>query len=593
MRKVITDPLLSGSVEVRQNAQSFDSLEPGNEIGRNRALTTSERFVSFASGGMKKVSSFVNISRDDVAQIKAKASYHGWRYGLCAGAAALLTFFITTWLAIPEVSLAVCGDKQENVQVIKHFSQQSNNFVAVNLGGWLCLEDWFHSGSVGRYVSTPDTLPQGQGACLPPLLTGPLEEPWPSEGILVDRLHKSDASPEEIFTAFRKSFITEVDFAQIASLGIGTVRIPISWAMFADVLAVLDKSVYGSHDPGWEAVVVPDPFHVDKIKMVTIPRQWFKSILEQAAQHGLKVILDLHNMPGGSSDGTYSGIWPLRPAFWNETAKFGNGSVPLRRIGLMLVEAMIDFISNDLADLAAAGHIWGVCFMNEPAHLAGLNGKWGRFATSDQVLHDISLYADRFRRSSLPEKGVRMYIQLIETAWKSSADFDSEVTQWYHSFFSARERYAWAVIARHFYTAWGCNGMITQGSAYQCDESIDKIRGVLNPCITGFAKDFAMKFHGLRAVTEWSIGSYWDANYACQNSNVLRALFARVQAHSSSSSFGGASFFASLGLSIRGDFMPAHSSSIILSIMHMTSFSPASVWNVSNAAVSLIAVFVL
>lgn len=67
--------------------------------------------------------------------------------------------------------------------------------------------------------------------------------------------------------------------------------------------------------------------------------------------------------------------------------------------------------------------------------------------------------------------------------------------------------------------------MITQGSSYQCDEPIDKIRSVLNNCITGFSKDFAMKFHGLRAVTEWSIGSHWDANFACQNSNVLRALF--------------------------------------------------------------------
>lgn len=470
---------------------------------------------------MKAVGSVVAISREDLnRQVE-----NSWRYGLCAGVTVIFTLIISTWLAVPQVQLALCGDLQRNVETIKSFSQQSNNFVAVNLGGWLCLEDWFHSGAVGRYVSTPYTLTQGQGACLPPLLTGPLDKPWPSEGILVNRLHNSDGSAEEIFTAFRQSFITEKDFEDIASLGIKTIRIPFTWSMFADALAPIDKKAYGSHDPDWETVVVPDPYWVDDIKQVTIPRKWFKGRLQMAADHGLKVILDLHTMPGGSSDGTYSGVWPLRPVFWDKNAALGNGSVPLRQVGVMIVQALVDFIQNDCADLLAVGAIWGICFMNEPAHLSGTSGKWGRFATPDEVIHDISLYGNMFRHSNLPSSGVRLYIQLIETAWSNANDFDKQTTEWYHSFFTSKERYTWAVISRHFYTAWGCNGAITQGASYQCDEPIDKIRSVLNTCISGFASDFAMKFHGLRAVTEWSLGSHWDANMACTNSDVLRTIF--------------------------------------------------------------------
>lgn len=508
LQTVSSEPLLYGNA-VEQRGTGF---------GR---VSSRDRLVNFAQDRMRDVKSVIPISREELRQ----QVRNSWRYGMLAGVTVIMTLAISTWLAVPDLSLELCSDLQHNVQTIKSFNKQSKSFVAVNLGGWLCLEDWFHSGAVGRYVSTPYTLSKGQGACLPPLLTGPLEEPWPSEGILVNRLYKADMGAAEIFTAFRESFITEQDFTEIASLGLKTVRIPFSWGMFADALAPLDKEAYGSHNPDFEAVVVPDPYYTDDVHMVTIPRKWFGDMLRMATKHGLKVVLDLHSMPGGSSDGTYSGIWPLRPVFWHSKVKLGNGTVPLRQAGVMIVQALIDYIENDLADVVAAGGIWGICFMNEPAHLSGINQTWGQFATSDQVLHDISLYANLFRISSLPALGVRLYIQLIETAWKNSEAFDSQVTGWYHSFFTAKERYTWAVMARHFYTAWGCNGAITQGSAYQCDEPTDKIRDILNTCIAGFAKDFALKFHGLRAVTEWSLGSHWDANLACKNSDVLRAIF--------------------------------------------------------------------
>ena len=59
------------------------------------------------------------------------------------------------------------------------------HLAGVNLGGWLCLEDWFYSGNSGLHVSTIDH--DGQGRCLPPLRS----IPWTSEGNLTFELNRS------------------------------------------------------------------------------------------------------------------------------------------------------------------------------------------------------------------------------------------------------------------------------------------------------------------------------------------------------------------------------------------------------------------
>lgn len=510
---------MGGSHSIDENSETLHgrTAHRGERIRKHETMAT-----------VRSIADLHTYTKERIPMTKqelASAMHKQLGYGICAGIGAVLAVLISGWIAVPQASSFVCGDAQLNVETIQHFSAAADNLVAVNLGGWLCLEDWFHSGSVGRYVSTPNELEQGQGACLPPLLTGPLDKPWPSEGVLVQRLHNSGQSAPEIFRAFRDHFITEADLVQIAKLGIKTIRIPFSWSMFADALAPLDQQAYGSHDPDVDSITIPDPFHVNDIRYVTIPRKWFKDKLKMAEKHGLRVILDLHNMPGGSSDGTYSGVWPLRPAFWQKNAQIGNKSVPLLEVGHWVAKALMKYIETDLGDLVAKKVIWGVCFMNEPAHLSGIGAKWGAFATPDQVLQFVDDYGDLFRKSSLPSNGVRLYIQLIETAWASGDEFDKKVPPWYHSAFTQKERYSWAVMARHFYTAWGCNGMLTQGAAYQCDQPLEVIRGILYPCISGFAEGFASKFHGLRAVTEWSIGSHWDANMACHNSGLLRTLF--------------------------------------------------------------------
>ncbi|CAE7418303.1 truA, partial [Symbiodinium necroappetens] len=159
-----------------------------------------------------------------------------------------------------------------------------------NLGGWLCLEDWFFSGFAGRFVSTSDNI--GQGACLPPLLQGG-EKPWPSEGVLTHRLAKTYGKKfaAQVFMAHRNDFINPSDLQAMKDIGIKTVRIPVMWTLFADALAVIDKEAYGSHDPDKDTVIVPDPYYTENISYATIPRNLLESLFIQGNELGLKFLL--------------------------------------------------------------------------------------------------------------------------------------------------------------------------------------------------------------------------------------------------------------------------------------------------------------
>jgi len=444
--------------------------------------------------------------------------------GGVSGSIFALSFLIALIRTSPEAAGALCGSVAQNNKAVQHYSAESQSLVGVNLGGWLCLEDWFFSGSVGRYVSTPDQMKQGQGACLPPLVPGPMEKPWSSEGELVHRLSKEKGRDfaAAAMKAHREAYITTQDFEDIATLGIQTIRIPLTWTIFADALKEIEPEMYGRHDPDVDTAIVPDPYFVNELLYATIPRKWLLQKLHEAADRGLRVILDLHNMPGGSSVGTYSGIWPRMPKFWDSTVQVGpqKGKLSLEATGLLLVQALIAWVEKQ-TDLLERGAVWGICFLNEPGHLsAGKN-----WTSESQILNFLQSYSNLFRASSLPAAGVRLYIQVIETAFQ---DFGAVVPAWYNNFYTQEERYQWAVIARHYYMSWSagaCDGRLTWGGAYRCDEPLDKVRGILAGCSYAFAGEFKANFDGLRSVTEWSMGTYWDTDLQCADFDVLRISF--------------------------------------------------------------------
>jgi len=398
----------------------------------------------------------------------------------------------------------------------------------VNFGGWLCLEDWFFSGDGGVHVSTPNEESQGQGACLPPVAVQ-LPEHWPSEGKLVKMLNASKG-PEQtslIFEAHRENFIQTTDLENIASLGMKHVRVPLTWAAFADALAPIDETLYGSHDAEWSTSLVPDPYYHDEIAMATIPRGWLKEFLEKAGNHGIQVLLDLHAFPGGSSDGTYNGIWPLSPVFWHSQVKVGDQNTSLQDAGLMIVQSLISWVEG--LDGVARDAVGGVTIMNEPAHLSFGKG----FADEAATLAWLAKGSEFFRKSALPSRGVKLYMNLIETAFEQDTFWD-KVPSWWRNSFSSAESNTWAVIDMHWYSAWGgasCSGRTSSGGAYLCNGSISEIQQIQHSCISEFTNTFKQHFLGLKATSEFSIGTFDKATEACTAKNVLDSfLDVQVQA---------------------------------------------------------------
>jgi hypothetical protein len=293
--------------------------------------------------------------------------------------------------------------------------------------------------------------------------------------------------------------------------GIQKIRVPITWSMFADALAPLNNATYGQHCPEHDAVVVPDPFYKNDTALVTVPRAWFKQFLRKVADHGMQVLIDVHAFPGGSSQGTYNGIWPLDPKFWTHSTTLSENGLeqPLTDVGMMIVGKLINWVERLPEKEFRA--VAGLTLMNEPAHLSA----WSDWADEQQVLGWLAQAGDWFRKSTLPSKGVKMYMNVIGTAFK---DFDAVVPEWWSNTFTMTEQREWAVADIHWYSAWGGeygSGRLTDGGLYHCDDPIEEIRPKLQTAISEFTDGFVKNFPGLRSCSEFSLGTYDQALQAC------------------------------------------------------------------------------
>lgn len=397
----------------------------------------------------------------------------------------------------------------------------ANALHGTNLGGWLHLEDWFFSGEGGRWVSTGNNA--GQGVCLPPAVPT-VAEPWPSEGILVKRLNKSRGPQQtvEAFQAHRRSFIDADDIRKMAKLGLKTIRVPLTWALFPDALETLAPGTYGGFDPKTEAAIIPDPYYHEIVAYVTVPRNFVEEMLRVAATHGVKFLLDMHCLPGGSSNGTYNGIFPNHPKFWTSNSKLGNTSMSLIETGLLVAQAMVRWVES--MDMQTRSAVAGLTFMNEPAHMNAWSNP--HFAQEEQIFDFLAASADIFRKSQLPQLGIKLFVNLVETGIR---DFDTAVPEWWEKTFTPQERGLWAVIDRHWYAAWSgkyCSGRVTSGGAYFCDQDIDSMRKVWREgtCARKWAEGFKKMFpDSLRACSEMSASTFQDAFLACSNPDLVRA----------------------------------------------------------------------
>ena len=227
---------------------------------------------------------------------------------------------------------------------------------------------------------------------------------------------------------------------------------------------------------------------------------------------------DIHTYPGGTSIGTFSGVWPRYARFWT------HGDVPATDrgepdVGRDLWRGFLAWLESLATDdpLAFRG-LRAVSPMNEPAHLAGLyNGAdpvrtdratflpplpapraaaylaelnagdgdgdaragtavaaAGRATVPDgphlRVLLWLGDAVEAFRRSTLPARGKELHVNVHESLFPAdvlpeeapdTADHGLAaaalrvVGAWWRRATTAEERAAWAVLDVHHYHAWG------------------------------------------------------------------------------------------------------------------------------------------
>ncbi|CAE7596467.1 unnamed protein product [Symbiodinium natans] len=393
----------------------------------------------------------------------------------------------------------------------------------VNVGGWFCLEDWFYSQSRGHqaghlvatrnpeYNKATSSLDVGcfvghVGTLFPQLSQEELgtlgRQHFGCESDLVNLLLGSGYEEERILSLFwqhRSSYVTPLDFAQIRAFGIRKVRLPITWCISYDTSYVIKGRAFdgGSKETAIKPGdgIVEDPFENDPAfdpkglkrpsdKWICIPIHALEQILETAADFGIEVLLDLHAFPGGSSAGTFNGVWPLNPRFWTAHSKENFKTIVGRLLDWM------DALSR--SNRKAFAGLYGLSPMNEPAHLRGLfdpqgaacpipykeasnqpdSQNWAANVSTAEILATLALGVDEFRKRPSLRIGKKMLLMnVIETAFAGAfraedvgafaasqkgetGSVTASIGAWWRGITTLEERKSWAVLDIHNYIAW-------------------------------------------------------------------------------------------------------------------------------------------
>ena len=516
------------------------------------------------------------------------------------------------------------GVVKNNIHINKVVNHLPPLPTGVNLASWLSLEDWFFVGTNGAVeVASPDDAVAA--ACLPPLhldrSTGPR---WNSETDLLAGLAAHYNSEEETTNkstlggypngkekslggwgkavkaihAFRSSYYDiEEELQTMNELGIKYVRVPISWC-FTDYnpstsLVTKNTTKGDDDDDNWiymddeevkKKFTCPDPFHKN-VYWPAIPRNFVTNFLRACAKYNIGATLDIHTYPGGTSIGTFSGVWPKYSRFWTE------GDVPATDndeepdIGRTLLKNFVTWLESLAVDdpMAFKG-LRALSPMNEPAHLAGLyNGKVPIRTDRDTFLPPLppkmaqsyltklnkgldsqpqltqvpngnhlrallwlSDAIDTFRQSKLPSLGKELHVNVHESIFPSDvlpkekvkSDYGLNTTPmrvfgaWWRASTTTEERYKWAVLDIHHYYAWGpqCAGTVegSPSGRFACSDEAAKLH-VLGQCST-WASVYRSTLEeecgkGLRlASAEFSGSTHHSVRHACNDLPTLKTM---------------------------------------------------------------------
>ena len=252
---------------------------------------------------------------------------------------------------------------------------------------------------------------------------------------------------------------------------------------------------------------------------------------------------DIHTYPGGTSIGTFSGVWPRYSRFWThgDLPATDNGG---KDIGRNILKNFISWLEELFTeDPMAFKGLRALSPMNEPAHLAGLydgpkpiktdkdtflpplpaemakkyldelnKGKEKTESTTTfipdgnhlRVFMWLRDAVDEFRKSKLPSLGIQLHVNVHESLFpdtilpkyknktKEELDFGrypgalALFGAWWSSTTTSDERASWAVLDIHHYLAWGdaCSGAVEgpPTGRYACSD--EKARNeVLRKCL--------------------------------------------------------------------------------------------------------------
>ena len=159
----------------------------------------------------------------------------------------------------------------------------------VNFGNWLFQEGWMTINSIGPLLNEDGTYVKvnDQG------IVEEYEEMFEDEVLEILNKRFTEDQVEELYEAYYSSYCTEVDFKNIKSLGLNTIRLNMSYRNFM------------TGEPG-------------SLVMKENPYKWVDWFLEMAQKYDLKVILDMHTTPGGQSGYEHSGTRTMD--FWTTDA---------------------------------------------------------------------------------------------------------------------------------------------------------------------------------------------------------------------------------------------------------------------------------
>jgi aryl-phospho-beta-D-glucosidase BglC (GH1 family) len=152
---------------------------------------------------------------------------------------------------------------------IKNARGELVSLYGTNLGGWLVHESW-----MSPLAGVPDdshmisTLTQRFGA----------------------------ATAQMLIDTHQNTWVEADDFAKIAAEGLNVVRIPIYYLNVMDAAGNWKQDALG---------------HIDFSRM-----DW---AVNQAAQHGLYSVIDLHGVPGSQNGWDHSGLVTSTPTFFRDT----------------------------------------------------------------------------------------------------------------------------------------------------------------------------------------------------------------------------------------------------------------------------------